>query len=149
MDTSAAAGKAFPDVLGVLAEFETSLRRERQMEGLAAAKERGVDKGQGSVIDAAEVRRLHDVETLSPSPSRDGSGSPAPACTGRCQGPATCRASRQRRLDPQRDVLLADGTVRAGLLPTHHGAPKLHEHSGGRDPCPTRPLPRARSPAPR
>jgi DNA invertase Pin-like site-specific DNA recombinase len=37
-----AAGKAFLDMLGVFAEFETNLRRERQMEGIAAAKARGL-----------------------------------------------------------------------------------------------------------
>jgi hypothetical protein len=38
IDTSTPAGKAFLDMLGVFAEFETNLRRERQMEGIAAAK---------------------------------------------------------------------------------------------------------------
>lgn len=47
IDTSTAAGKAFLDMLGVFAEFETNLRRERQMEGIAAAKARGVYKGKG------------------------------------------------------------------------------------------------------
>ena len=37
VDTSTAAGKAFFDMLGVFAEFETNLRRERQAEGIAAA----------------------------------------------------------------------------------------------------------------
>ena len=34
IDTSTAAGKAFLDMLGVFAEFETNLRKERQMEGI-------------------------------------------------------------------------------------------------------------------
>jgi DNA invertase Pin-like site-specific DNA recombinase len=42
IDTGSAAGKAFLDMLGVFAEFETNLRRERQLEGIKAAKERGV-----------------------------------------------------------------------------------------------------------
>jgi len=42
IDTSTAAGKLFLDMLGVFAEFETNLRRERQMEGISAAKARGV-----------------------------------------------------------------------------------------------------------
>jgi DNA invertase Pin-like site-specific DNA recombinase len=42
IDTGTPAGKAFLDMLGVFAEFETNLRRERQMEGIAAAKARGV-----------------------------------------------------------------------------------------------------------
>ena len=56
VDTSTAAGKAFFDMLGVFAEFETNLRRERQMEGIAAAKERGVYKGRKPKIDPHEVR---------------------------------------------------------------------------------------------
>jgi len=58
IDTSTAAGKAFLDMLGVFAEFETNLRRERQMEGIAKAKERGVYKGRKPSIDREEVRRL-------------------------------------------------------------------------------------------
>jgi DNA invertase Pin-like site-specific DNA recombinase len=37
IDTSTAAGKAFLDMLAVFAEFETNLRRERQLEGIAKA----------------------------------------------------------------------------------------------------------------
>ncbi|MBP1806950.1 recombinase family protein [Rubellimicrobium aerolatum] len=67
VDTSTAAGKAFLDMLGVFAEFETNLRRERQMEGIAAAKARGVYKGRKPKIDPEEVRRLHAEERLSPT----------------------------------------------------------------------------------
>ncbi len=59
IDTSTAAGKAFLDMLGVFAEFETNLRRERQMEGIAKAKAEGVYKGRKPSIDAARVRRRH------------------------------------------------------------------------------------------
>jgi DNA invertase Pin-like site-specific DNA recombinase len=45
IDTSTPAGKAFLDMLGVFAEFETNLRRERQMEDIAKAKAEGVYKG--------------------------------------------------------------------------------------------------------
>ena len=58
VDTGTAAGKAFLDMLGVFAEFETNLRRERQLEGINAAKARGVYKGCKPSIDAVEVRRL-------------------------------------------------------------------------------------------
>ena len=54
-------------MLGVFAEFETNLRRERQMEGIAAAKARGAYRGGTSRIDAAEVRRLRDEEGLGPA----------------------------------------------------------------------------------
>lgn len=64
VDTSNAAGKAFFQMLGVFAEFETNLRRERQMEGIAKAKASGVYKGRKPSIDPSEVRRLHEVEGL-------------------------------------------------------------------------------------
>jgi len=66
VDTGTAAGKAFLDMLGVFAEFETNLRRERQLEGIALAKTNGVYKGRKPSIDAAEVRRLRDEEKLRP-----------------------------------------------------------------------------------
>ena len=53
IDTSTAAGKAFLDMLGVFAEFETNLRKERQMEGIAKAKAAGVYKGRPASIDPA------------------------------------------------------------------------------------------------
>lgn len=67
IDTSTAAGKAFFDMLGVFAEFETNLRRERQMDGIAKAKERGVYKGRKPAIDPVEVKRLRDEEGLGAS----------------------------------------------------------------------------------
>jgi len=59
IDTSTAAGKAFLDMLAVFAEFETNLRKERQLEGIAAAKARGIYKGRKPSIDIGEVRKLH------------------------------------------------------------------------------------------
>lgn len=67
IDTGTAAGKAFLDMLGVFAEFETNLRRERQLEGIAAAKVKGVYKGRSATIDPAEIRRLHQEEKLGPA----------------------------------------------------------------------------------
>lgn len=58
VDTSTAAGKAFLDMLGVFAEFETNLRRERQMEGIAKAKAAGVYKGRKPMINIEDVRAL-------------------------------------------------------------------------------------------
>jgi DNA invertase Pin-like site-specific DNA recombinase len=58
IDTSTAAGKCFLDMLGVFAEFETSLRRERQMEGIAKAKAAGVYKGRPPEIEVDKVRDL-------------------------------------------------------------------------------------------
>ncbi|EBV5086613.1 recombinase family protein [Salmonella enterica subsp. enterica serovar Ball] len=64
VDTKTAAGKAFIDMLGGFAEFETNLRRERQMEGIAAAKARGIYRGCKPSIDPAEVYRLYVDEKM-------------------------------------------------------------------------------------
>lgn len=58
IDTSSPAGKAFFQMLGVFAEFETNLRKERQLEGIAAAKAKGVYKGRKPSIDPAAVKQL-------------------------------------------------------------------------------------------
>ena len=58
IDTSTAAGKCFLDMLGVFAEFETNLRKERQLEGIADAKARGVYQGRKASIDTAKVKAL-------------------------------------------------------------------------------------------
>lgn len=64
IDTRSAAGKAFLDMLGVFAEFETNLRRERQIEGITAAKSRGVYRGRKPSVDTAEILRLRFEEKL-------------------------------------------------------------------------------------
>lgn len=66
IDTATAAGKCFLDMLGVFAEFETNLRRERQLEGIAKAKEAGVYKGRPASIDPVRVRQLK-ADGLGPS----------------------------------------------------------------------------------
>lgn len=58
IDTSTAAGKCFLDMLGVFAEFESNLRRERQAEGIARAKAKGVYKGRPKTIDIGAVTQL-------------------------------------------------------------------------------------------
>src|SRR5262252_8923757 len=58
IDTTTAAGKCFLDMLGVFAEFETNLRRERQAEGIAKAKKAGIYRGRKPSVDAVEVKRV-------------------------------------------------------------------------------------------
>jgi DNA invertase Pin-like site-specific DNA recombinase len=58
INTQNAAGKAFLDMLGVFAEFENNIRRERQMEGIAKAKIKGVYKGRRKSIDHLRVQEL-------------------------------------------------------------------------------------------
>ena len=57
VDTSTSAGKCFLDMLSVFAEFETNLRRERQMEGIKKAKAKGVYAGRKQTINVEKVRR--------------------------------------------------------------------------------------------
>ena len=45
-------------MLGVFAEFETNVRKERQLEGISAAKARGVYRGRPATIDASKVAAL-------------------------------------------------------------------------------------------
>lgn len=66
VDTSTPAGKAFLQMLGVFAEFETALRRERQMEGIAKAKAAGIYKGRKPSVPIEDIRRLKD-QGIAPS----------------------------------------------------------------------------------
>ena len=45
-------------MLGVFAELETNLRKERQMEGIQRAKQKGVYKGGKSRIDVERIKTL-------------------------------------------------------------------------------------------
>jgi DNA invertase Pin-like site-specific DNA recombinase len=46
-------------MLGVFAEFETNLRRERQTEGISKAKASGVYKGRPATVDRAGIVRAY------------------------------------------------------------------------------------------
>ena len=58
INTDTAAGKCFFDMLGVFAEFETNLRRERQMEGISKAKAQGVYKGRKPSVNILALQKL-------------------------------------------------------------------------------------------
>ena len=60
VDTSTAAGRAFYGMLAVFAAFETDVRRERQLEGIAMAKRQGVYKGGKARLDRERVKTLSD-----------------------------------------------------------------------------------------
>ena len=62
IDTSSAAGKAFFDMLGVFAEFETNPRRERQLEGVAKAKKEGKYKGRQPTARAKTGQVIQLIE---------------------------------------------------------------------------------------
>jgi Helix-turn-helix domain of resolvase/Resolvase, N terminal domain len=58
IDTGTAASKCFLDMARVFPEFETNLRKERQLEGIAKAKAAGVYQGRRPSIDSARVREI-------------------------------------------------------------------------------------------
>lgn len=58
IDTSSSTGKLTLAILGAVAEFENDLRRERQRDGIARAKQCGVYRGRKPSVDKHEVRKL-------------------------------------------------------------------------------------------
>ena len=58
ISTKDATSKCFLDMLGVFAELETNLRSERQLEGIARAKEKGVYTGRKAKIDVERIKKL-------------------------------------------------------------------------------------------
>ncbi len=60
ISTKDATSKCFLDMLGVFAELETNLRKERQSEGILRAKQKGVYKGRKSSIDADKIKELKE-----------------------------------------------------------------------------------------
>ena len=67
IDTSDATGRLLFNMLGAIAQFETEIRAERQMDGIQKAKERGVRFGQKKRLtpeQTAELRRRREKGTL-------------------------------------------------------------------------------------
>jgi len=58
IDTTSRSGKLLFGILASFAEFETALRKERQMEGIARAKAEGRTGGRPKTVDETEIRRL-------------------------------------------------------------------------------------------
>ena len=55
VDTDSAAGKLMLGILGAVAEFEGDIRKDRQMEGIAKAKAKGVYKGRPATLDRTAI----------------------------------------------------------------------------------------------
>lgn len=55
IDTTTPHGRLMFNMLAAIAEFETDLRRERQLEGIAKAKEEGRYKGRPVTVDAESI----------------------------------------------------------------------------------------------
>jgi DNA invertase Pin-like site-specific DNA recombinase len=63
LDTTTRTGKLVFGILASIAEFETALRKERQMEGIAKAKTEGRMGGRPKLVSdetVAEIKRLRD-----------------------------------------------------------------------------------------
>jgi len=58
LDTTTRTGKLVFGILASIAEFETALRKERQMEGIARAKAEGRTGGRPKVVDEDHIRTL-------------------------------------------------------------------------------------------
>ena len=119
IDTGTAAGKAFLDMLGVFAEFETNLRRERQMEGIAKAKAAGVYKGRKPSIDPNKVREMKGRYSAERHCQAAGDRS----------GERVSRAGRRQRVTAM-DKAEEDALVQ-GRMAQLCGAPDLYERLTG------------------
>jgi len=58
IDTTTPIGKLLFNVLSSIAEFETEIRKERQLEGIAKAKANGVQFGRRAVLDTKQVLQM-------------------------------------------------------------------------------------------
>jgi DNA invertase Pin-like site-specific DNA recombinase len=58
VDTTTSSGKLLLNLLSSFAEFETDLRKERQAEGIAKAKLKGIYRGRPKTIDPDEIAKL-------------------------------------------------------------------------------------------
>jgi DNA invertase Pin-like site-specific DNA recombinase len=59
IDTSSRTGKLIMGILALIAEFENDIRRERQMDGIAKAQERGVRFGRKPRLMPDIIERIH------------------------------------------------------------------------------------------
>ena len=58
IDTSTSTGKLLFNMLASIAEFETEIRKERQMEGIAKAKEKGIQFGRKPKLTSQQILSL-------------------------------------------------------------------------------------------
>lgn len=59
VDTDSSTGRLMLAILGAVACFESDIRRERQLEGVAKAKAEGRYQGRKATIDPDRVKELH------------------------------------------------------------------------------------------
>jgi len=61
IDTTSRTGKLIMGILALIAEFENDIRRERQMDGIAKAREKGVKFGRKSLLTADTVTKIQEL----------------------------------------------------------------------------------------
>lgn len=59
INTNDATGRLLFNMLGAIAQFETEIRAERQMDGIQKAKEQGVHFGRKQRLTAPQITELH------------------------------------------------------------------------------------------
>jgi DNA invertase Pin-like site-specific DNA recombinase len=64
IDTSSRTGKLVMGVLALIAEFETDIRKERQLEGIARAKADGRTGGRPALITAEVRASVHNIRKI-------------------------------------------------------------------------------------
>ena len=60
IDTSTPTGRLLFNVLASISEFETAIRKERQMEGILKARENGVQFGRKAKLSDEQVAEMRD-----------------------------------------------------------------------------------------
>lgn len=63
IDTTSRTGKLVMGILALIAEFENDIRRERQMDGIAKARERGVKLGRKPLLTSDKVDEIRQLRT--------------------------------------------------------------------------------------
>ena len=69
IDTATATGRAFLQMLGVFAEFETNLRKERQLAGIVAAKAKGKHLGRKASLTNDQKKEIRTKNQAGINPS--------------------------------------------------------------------------------
>lgn len=66
IDTTSTLGRFMTTILGAVAEFENALRRDRQMDGIALARRKGVYRREKK-FDAKQIRHMRYVRRFTPA----------------------------------------------------------------------------------
>jgi DNA invertase Pin-like site-specific DNA recombinase len=61
IDTSSRTGKLVMGILALIAEFENDIRHERQMDGIAKARDRGVRFGRKPLVVAETIKKVRKL----------------------------------------------------------------------------------------